>query len=140
MRVVLDTNIVLDVLCDRAPFNIAAKSLWARIESGDLDASLVSTTFTTIYYIVRKQLGSAPALEAVENLLNTYNVCPVDFNVLDKALAKGMADFEDAVVDAAAEMAGIPIIVTRDSQHFAGSSRRIMDAATLVGELSTDVQ
>ncbi|HEV3259519.1 MAG TPA: PIN domain-containing protein [Gemmataceae bacterium] len=135
MHVLLDTNIVLDVLCDRQPFVAAAKALWVKVEAGAVRASLTATTLATIFYLVRKQLGAAAARQAVADLLSTFDICPIDRATLQAALSKPMSDYEDAIQDAAAELAGIPVIVTRNPTDFAGSTRRIVDAATLVSEL-----
>ena len=140
MRMLLDTNIILDVLCDRPPFVAAAKALWTKQEAGQVQASVAAITLTTIYYVARKVLGSPAALQAVRNVLTTFDVCPVDLLVLQAALASPLPDFEDAVQDIAAELAGIPIIVTRDAAGFVGSARRIVDAATLVQELDAAQQ
>lgn len=75
------------------------------------------------------------ARQAVADLLVTFEVLPVDLVVLQAALAKPMPDFEDAIQEAAAELANVPVIVTRNTKDFAISSRRVMDAATLVEEL-----
>jgi predicted nucleic acid-binding protein len=138
MHVLVDTNIVLDVLCNRQPFVTAASALWIKIEQGAVRASIVATTLTTIFYIVRKQLGREVARQAVADLLATFEILAVDRAVLGVALAKTMADFEDAVQDAAAELAGILVIVTKNERDYAGSTRRITDAADLVEELDRD--
>lgn len=135
MRVLLDTNIVLDVLSDRPPFNEPAKAVWTKVTAGELEASLVATSLTNIFYILRKTLGTDVALEKIGELLSIFEVCPVDGSVLQAALTRPMRDFEDAVQDAAAEFAGITIIVTRNPSDFVGSGRRILDAAALVEEL-----
>jgi predicted nucleic acid-binding protein len=135
MHVLIDTNIVPDVLCNREPFVVAASALWTKVEQGVVKAYVVATTITTIFYIVRKQLGGDVARQAVADLLVTFEVLPVDLVVLQAALAKPMPDFEDAIQEAAAELANVPVIVTRNTKDFASSSRRVMDAATLVEEL-----
>ncbi|MFH1113104.1 MAG: PIN domain-containing protein, partial [Pseudomonadota bacterium] len=47
MKVVFDTNIVLDVLLDREPFSTSAALLFSKVERGDLDGCLCATTITT---------------------------------------------------------------------------------------------
>ena len=136
MDFLLDTNIVLDVLCDRQPFVVAAKALWLKVEEGEVRASLTATTVAAVFYLVHKQLGAAAARQAVADLLTTFDICPVNRAILQAALSKPMSDYEDAIQDAAAELAGIPLIVTRNPGNFAGSTRRIVDPATLVAELA----
>lgn len=135
MRVLADVNIILDVLCNRQPFAVDAQALWTRVEAGKLRASLCATTLPTIYYLLRKQLRNPAARQAVADILTTFEICPVDEAVLRAALVRAMPDYEDAVQDAAAEQAGIDVIVTRNPKDFASSTRRIVDAPTLVKEV-----
>lgn len=129
MRVLLDTNIILDVLLDRAPWVASAKEVWLRVEAGEIQASLTATTLTNVFYIVKKAKGVAVARTAVGDLLRTFSICPVDVLALKSAPGKPMDDYEDALQEAAAELAGIGTIVTRNKLDFANSGRRIMDAA-----------
>src|SRR5437660_851728 len=103
MRVLLDTNIPLDIFCERQPFAAAAKLLWEKAENGQIQASVSATTITTIHYVACKHIGNAKAIQAVNDTLATFEVAPIDSTVLKLALARGMRDFEDAVQDAAAE-------------------------------------
>jgi len=96
MRVFVDTNVVLDVLCDRQPFAGPAKALFAKIESGEIQANLSATTFTTIFYLARKQLGTDAAREAAGNLLRLFDICAVDGIILETALHGPFKDLEDA--------------------------------------------
>lgn len=138
MRIVLDVNILLDVFLAREPFSVAAENLWRSIQSRRVEACLVATTVTTIFYLVRKQVGLDEARRTVEILLRRCDILAVDRATLSLAAAKPMSDFEDAVQDAAAELAGIPILITRNADDFRGSTRRIMDAKQLLAELESD--
>lgn len=127
MRVFVDTNVVLDVLCNRQPFAGPAKALFVKIEAGEVEASLSATTFTTIFYLARKQLGTDAAREAAANLLRLFEICPVDRNVLETALHGPFKDLEDGVQDATAATAAISIIITRNARDFSCSERTILD-------------
>jgi predicted nucleic acid-binding protein len=134
-RVVFDTNVVLDVLCDRLPFSSAAKALWDRVARSELSASMVATSVTNIFYIVRKARGIDVARQAIADLLILFDICPVTQAVLETARRSPIRDFEDAVQDAASEHADIPVIITRDVTGFVGSTRRIVDPAQFCHEL-----
>jgi predicted nucleic acid-binding protein len=137
MRVFVDTNVVLDVLCDRQPFAGPARVLLTKIESGDVHASLSATTFTTIFYIARKQLGTDAAREAAVNLLRLFEICPVDREVLETALHGPFKDLEDGVQDAVAATAAISIIITRNGRDFACSERTILDPESFLAQHGT---
>jgi hypothetical protein len=80
-------------------------------------------------------LGAGQAANAVGDLMRLFDVIAIDRMVLQTALDRSWPDFEDAVQDAAAELAGISIVVTRDAAGFSSSTRRIVDAAEMVAEL-----
>ena len=61
MRILFDTNVVLDVLLDREPFSTEAASLFSKVEIGVLSGYICATTITTIYYLARKAVGSESA-------------------------------------------------------------------------------
>ncbi len=118
MRVLFDTNVVLDVLLDRQPHAADAVRLFAQAERGGLDGLLGATTLTTIHYLIRKPLGEATARERIGMLLRLFEVAPVTRVVLEDALALPFGDFEDAVLHEAARHAGAGGIVTRNAADF----------------------
>ncbi len=135
MHILLDTNIVMDALAERPPFDISAKELLLKIETKTVQGSLAATTLTTIFYLMRKLKGNDKAKQLVADLLRYFEICAIDRHVLQNALNKSMSDFEDAVQDSAAELNGIPIIVTRNAGNFVGSTRQILDAEAFLKQL-----
>lgn len=61
MRVLFDTDIVLDVLLARSPFDIDAVALWRAHEGGRLEAFITPITTVNVFYIVRKLTDLATA-------------------------------------------------------------------------------
>jgi predicted nucleic acid-binding protein len=135
MHILVDTNIVMDALAERPPFDISAKELLLKIETKTVQGSLAATTLTTIFYLMRKLKGNDKAKQLVADLLRYFEICAIDRHVLQNALNKSMSDFEDAVQDSAAELNGIPIIVTRNAGNFVGSTRQILDAEAFLKQL-----
>lgn len=117
-RILLDTNVVLDVLLDRAPHAAASAAVWAAIERRFAQGVLAAHAVTTIHYLARRELGAARAGRLVREVLSVFAVAAVDGKVLDVALGLGLADFEDAVTAAAARAAGCDAIVSRDPKGF----------------------
>lgn len=119
MRVLVDTNIVLDVLLDREPHARASAEILSRVERGEVSGWLGATTVTTLYYLIAKAAGQDKALTEVRKLLSLFEIAPVNRPVLEGALAIGFADFEDAVLHEAARQIEAAAIVTRNPRHFA---------------------
>ncbi|NTU42007.1 MAG: PIN domain-containing protein [Nitrospirales bacterium] len=122
MKILFDTNVVLDVLMDREPFSDTASELFSRVEDGSIRGYLCGTTITTVYYIAAKTIGSAEAREGLRKLLTLFEVAPITRAVVESALTADFNDFEDAVLHEAACHAGADAIVTRNQKDF-GKSR-----------------
>ena len=118
MRILLDTNIVLDVLMDRVPFADTATELFSKVEDGTIIGYLCGTTITTVYYLAAKVVGAPRAQEEIKKLLTLFEVAPVNRQILESALVAGFSDFEDAVIHEAACHVGVEAIVTRNQKDF----------------------
>lgn len=143
MRVLFDTNVLLDALLAREPFVADAAFLMASVESGRVEGFMSATTVTDVHYLVRRQTKSAEiAMTAVIQLMALMEVCAVDREVLEQALrfvrvdtALTLADFEDAVQVACAVVVGIEAITTRDEAGFAGSPIQVLSPKALRARL-----
>ncbi len=118
MRVLIDTNVVLDFLQERLPFVENAARLFERIDNGEIEGFIAATTITNIYYIVRRAAGLVVAQDAIAQVLSDLNICAVDRDVLEQALALNFQDFEDAVQYVCAVTHNVDAIVTRDATGF----------------------
>lgn len=118
MRVLIDTNVVLDFLQEREPFVENAARLFERIDAGEIEGFIAATTITNIYYIVRRAAGRVVAQDAIMQVLSDLNICAVNLEILEQALALNFEDFEDAVQYACAVMHDVDAIVTRDASGF----------------------
>jgi predicted nucleic acid-binding protein len=118
LKILFDTNIVLDVLMDRMPFSDAATVLFSKVEDGSVIGYLCGTTITTVYYLAAKTIGTARAQEEIKKILSLFEVAPVNRHVLESALTAGFGDFEDAVIHEAACHVGAEAIVTRNQKDF----------------------
>jgi predicted nucleic acid-binding protein len=118
VKILFDTNIVLDLLMDRLPYADDAAALFSRVENGTVMGYLCATTLTTVYYIAAKTVGTVKAQEQIRKLLTLFEVAPVNRSVIESALDLGFADFEDAVLHGAACHVGADAIVTRNQKDF----------------------
>ena len=136
MKVLFDTNVVLDVLLDRQPHADVAARLFALVDNSRLEGSICATTVTTIYYIAAKSFGRKRAQNQVRELLGLFSIADVDHDVLDRALDLDFADFEDAVVHEAARASGAAAIVTRDGEGFTNASLPVFDPHELLAAIA----
>ena len=136
-RVLLDVNVLLDVLLDRAPWAESAAALWAAVEAGNARAFIPAHGVTTIHYLMRKGRGVAFADRGVSDLLSVFAVARVDEPVLKAALSLRLPDFEDAVCAAAGAAARCDLLVTRDASGFRGAPVEVVSPGEAVARLSS---
>ena len=120
-RVLLDTNVVLDVLLRREPWLADAQALWQAVDDEQLTAYLPASVLTDIFYVARRLTDLGRARQAVQVCLDAFEIAVVDRNVLERAQVLAGADFEDNVQIACAELNQLEAIVTRDPDDYAGS-------------------
>jgi predicted nucleic acid-binding protein len=137
-RILVDTNVILDVLLDREPHLAASAAIWIAVETGVVQGLLAAHAVTTIHYLISKQLGAAKARRIMGAVLRVFAVAPVDMAVLREALQSTAPDFEDSVTASAAQLAGCDLIVTRDIRGFRGAGVRVLtpEAAALIARSS----
>jgi predicted nucleic acid-binding protein len=126
MRVLLDTNVVLDVLLSREPWLDDAQALWLAADNGELSAYLSATSLTDIYYVARRLADVLRARDAIKLCLDAFEILAVDRAALERAQPLTGPDFEDNVQIASAEAAGLDAIVTRDMAGFADSTVAVL--------------
>lgn len=127
MRVMFDTNVVLDLLLDREPFVKEAKILISKVEQGEIVGLLCATTITTIHYLLLKTNGKERSVEIIQSLLKLFEVASVTRVVLQDALEINDKDYEDAVLYKSGYHAGANMIVTRDRKGFSKAELPVMN-------------
>lgn len=135
-RILLDVNVVLDVLLDRAPFADASSEVWAAVERGEAQGLLSAHAVTTLHYLNAKAVGDRMGRETTDALLSVFEVAGVDDAVLNAALSLNWTDFEDAVTAAAAKRAKCEALVTRNPADFKGSTVRVLTPSEALAWLS----
>ena len=135
MRVMVDTNVVLDVLLERQPFARAATAVFSLIELAHIEGVLCATTITTVDYLLTQTMPRSAARHTLRQLLELFDVAPVTRAVLEAALKSRLADFEDAVLEESGRLAGATVIITRNQQDFQLSTLKVLGPDELLASL-----
>ncbi len=136
MRVLLDTNVILDFLLGREPFASPAEEVWQAIQQGQAEGYVSPITPVNVFYIARKMKGVEYARQLAAGLLAVCPACPIDDSTMQAALKLPLTDFEDAVQLASALAYQLDAIITRDASDFAGASLLIYSPADFLKQLS----
>ncbi len=134
-RLLLDTNIILDIALKRAPHFEYSSLIFELIDKKQIIGYITASTVTDIYYISRKEKGKEIAIEFISNLIEVLDVLGVDKNTIVKAIKSNLKDFEDAVQVSAAEYNEIEIIITRNKSDFLDSGLEILTPKELIESL-----
>ena len=113
----IDTNVLIDFLLDRAPFADAAADLLSRADRGEIQGLVCANSITTIHSLVRKAVGVTDARRHIAALLSILDVAPVNRATLEQALNSAMDDFEDAVI--AEPSTGVPTAIAANARGLA---------------------
>lgn len=122
MRILIDTNVILDILLKREPFFKSSYDALKQAMVNDTECLVSATAITDIFYLLRKGLGDAGRAKAkMEHLLQLISIADVLALDIQTALSDSMPDFEDAVVHAVAARNKADYILTRNTKDFNGT-------------------
>lgn len=136
MKVLFDTNVVLDVLLAREPHAGIAASLLSSVDNKWIDGVLCATTVTTIHYLAAKAVGPKQTETHICTLMALFEIAPVTCDVLARAMDCGFADYEDAVLHEAAVSSGAAAIVTRNGKDFARATLPVLEPVELLAAIA----
>lgn len=113
MKIAFDTNVVLDIILQRAGSEPALE-LARGIATDEIEGMISANSVTDIYYVARKTIGDQKAREAIADILALFDVAGVDGDICSMALNTPMSDYEDAVLAVCAAEGGADYIATGD--------------------------
>ena len=118
MRVLLDTNVILDVWLAREPFLRDSARILSGAEKGEISGVICPTTVTTLHFLVKKEKGDAKARILINGLIKICEVGELSRTEIQVAIESRIRDFEDAVIEAVAINSGVDVIATRNVPDF----------------------
>lgn len=121
MKVLIDTNVLLDVLVGREPFVDASSKVFKLCEVKKIDGYISALSVPNIVYIMRKELDATRIKEVLSQLFLIFTVADLKADDLKKASELSFGDYEDSLQSVAASRIKADYIVTRNIKDFVGS-------------------
>ena len=122
MKVLIDTNIIIDVLEKREPFFQDSYKLIQLGIQGKLDTFMSAGAVTDVYYVINRSIHDAnKAREKIIALTALVKICDTITGDINTALTLSISDFEDAVTSAIAKRERADYIVSRNEADFNNS-------------------
>lgn len=121
MKLLIDTNIILDVLCRRKELYESSAMVFKLCELGQEEGVISALSFPNLVYIMRKELDADRIRDILEILSIIFCIADLKAEDLKKAAAMNFRDYEDALQSVCAERVKADYIITRNKRDFTES-------------------
>ena len=132
MKVMIDTNIILDVLCKRPAFYEDTARVFRLCEVREIEGVISALSIPNIVYILRKELDTEKTGQIINTLMLIFSVADLRADDLKRAVSLKFKDYEDALQSACAERMKADFIVTRNGKDFSESKVAAIGPAELL--------
>ena len=119
-KIVVDTDVILDLLQERSPFCNDSVKIFTLIEQGRIQGYVSPLIFSNLFYILRKYKDAAFAKSVLLRLKLLLKIITVNEKIIGLALSSTFKDFEDAIQYYSALEHNIPCLVTRNIKDYTG--------------------
>ncbi len=137
MKILVDTCVIIDVLTDREPFNIASQKIFLLAAKMSINAYISSKSVADIYYLVHKETHSdEKTREILKNLFSIFDIVDTTPEDCRKALISTVKDYEDAIMDETACRMMVDFIITRNAEDFKNAKSFVMTPEQINRELN----
>ena len=121
-RLLIDTNIVIDLLAKRHGFYEEAAELFSRADKKELVLTISALTFANTNYILTKLKSAQEARVILRKFKVLVEILSLDEKVTELALSNDLfPDFEDALQYYSAIESQVDVIITRNKKDFKAS-------------------
>lgn len=122
MKVLLDTNVLIDYIAMREPYFDDARSIMFACSNGKLDGCIAAHSVCNIFYILRNQMPGTVRRSTLRRICEVFTVVGIDRTTLLAALSReDFRDFEDCLQAECAAEFSVDFIITRNFKDFAES-------------------
>lgn len=135
-KLLVDTNIVIDLLARREPFYVEAAELFSLADKRHVELSISSLTIANTSYALLRQMDSNRAKSVLRKLRLILKVLPLDDKIIGLALNdESFSDFEDGLQYFTAIEYEQELIITRNLKDFKNSKLPTMTAKQFIETL-----
>lgn len=135
MKLMIDTNIIIDHIGQREPFYELSRRVCLLGITGEAETFVSASMITDVFYLLRKDHGSGEAQRMIEEDLDFLHIVGASPDDISAALSKRWDDFEDCLVSICAKKINADFIITRNVKDFKRSSIKAITPQELFEEL-----
>lgn len=129
-KVFVDTDVCIDLLSGRQPFNKSAEFLFSLADKGKLKICVSSLSFSNIDYVLLSQYSTSHSRQIIAKFKTLVQVLAVDSKTIDLAIASNFSDFEDAIQYACALEHNLTTLITRNLKDYKKATIKVLTPET----------
>ncbi|MCX4353690.1 MAG: PIN domain-containing protein [Lachnospiraceae bacterium] len=128
MKILVDTNIILDVLLKREPHNKAAQVIMTKCADREITGYLAAHSIPNIFYVLRKEYSQEERRKFIKNLCEIFRISDLNAEKIILAIDnEQFSDFEDCLQEECAAAEVVDYIVTRNPADFKKSRVKVIE-------------
>ena len=131
MKVLFDTNVIIDAVTERYSNTKHSQRLWIKAINGDIEGYVCSNQLTDIYYVLRKYVSEEVRRKILKAISDSFTVLPLLPSYTSYCINTSMTDYEDAILDEVAKVNMIGFLVTNNEKDFKKAKSTIISPKDL---------
>lgn len=132
MKLLIDTNVILDMVFKRSGCDISME-LFKRVKETGASAYITASSVTDIFYIIRKETHDTSRTYLImENIFKLVAVLSVTERDIQDAFRQKWKDFEDCVQYTTGKNSRMNYIITVNRKDYADASLPVMTPAAWI--------
>lgn len=121
MKVLIDTNVILDVLCNRKMFVEDSLKIFKLSETKQIDGYISALSIANIIYKMRKEVSNMNIKKIIDMLSHIFNIIELNEQDLMEACNLQFNDYEDGIHCNQASKILADYIITRNIKDYKNS-------------------
>ena len=131
-KIFVDTDICLDLLSGRKPFNTIAQKLFTLADLGKIKIYVSSLSFSNIDYILKSNFKQRDTRKILARFKTLVTVLPVDDKIIELSISSDFQDFEDAIQYHTAIENNLKVLLTRNLKDYKKAIIQVMNPETFL--------
>ncbi len=140
MKILIDTNVIIDLLSKREPFYPDSKKIFALADRKNIELYISTLSIANAYYILNDVLK----IQNARDIMGRFKVLVNSFSLTDKIIELALndsrfADFEDAIQHYTAFESKCELIITRNTKDFKSSSLAVLSPHQYISKRESEM-
>ena len=133
MIILVDTNVILDILLERKPYDDAAQIIMTKCADREIIGYLAAHSIPNLFYILRKKYSQAERRKFIRNICSIFHISELNAEKIISAIEnEGFTDFEDCLQEECAVEVMADYIVTRNIEDYKKSRVKVIEPGEFI--------